>query len=259
VPKSRAGSTKAERSIRQTAYLHIQKKIASGDLPAGTPLSEIALSKELGSSRTPIREAIGQLVAEGLLEQSVSGTVSVVKLSRQDIVDLFELREALEIFAAAKAARHRRSSSELDHLQSFIDPMLTLKVEAEQAGQDSLNRDQMNRFMMYDFGFHSYLMRLAANARILKVVNETRLLMRIFSLQRQGHRPDEVEVIYRQHQQIQQAVARGDADEVAKLISHHIQTSCQERLDEFDYWERENSLRHTFPKFFDLNDSLLAK
>jgi len=65
----RDGRKRGDQSIRERAYIYIQRKIASGELRPGRSVSELALSKELGSSRTPIREAIGQLVAEGLLEQ----------------------------------------------------------------------------------------------------------------------------------------------------------------------------------------------
>lgn len=63
--KRRTGAT----SVRERAYRHIKKLISDGILEAGSPISELLLAKELGSSRTPIREAMKQLDAEGLLEQ----------------------------------------------------------------------------------------------------------------------------------------------------------------------------------------------
>jgi DNA-binding GntR family transcriptional regulator len=91
------GRRTAPDSVRAKAYLHIQRKIAAGELPTGSALSELALAKGLGSSLTPIREAIGQLVAEGFLEQTPNRGAVVVQLTRQDIVELYELREALEV------------------------------------------------------------------------------------------------------------------------------------------------------------------
>src|ERR1700738_1426886 len=88
--------------MREKARQHIQWKIAARELAGGTGGSELVIAKELGVSRTPVREAIGQLVAEGLLQQLPTGGVAVAQLSRRDIIDLYELREALEVYAAGK-------------------------------------------------------------------------------------------------------------------------------------------------------------
>lgn len=239
-------------SMRVKAYLHIQRKIAAGELPAGSALSEVTLAKALGSSRTPIREAIGQLVAEGFLEQTPNRGAAVVQLTRQDIVELYELREALEVYAVGKAARGRFPASELERLQGLADEILTLQAELENSRDGALNGRQMHRLMTGDLGFHALLMRMAGNARILKVVNETRLLIRIFAIRRTGHRAAELETIHRQHRAILQAVADGQAERAMELLASHIQTSLRERLDAFDHWDRENSLRETMPEFFDL-------
>src|ERR1700712_3847581 len=103
--KTKAKPSKLNYTIREKAYQYIQSRIADGDLPSGSAISELLLAKELGSSRTPVREALGQLVSEGLLEQTPNRGTIVVRLSREDIVDLYELREALEVYVVAKVAR----------------------------------------------------------------------------------------------------------------------------------------------------------
>jgi DNA-binding GntR family transcriptional regulator len=239
-------------SMRSKAYLHIQRKIAAGELPAGSALSELALAKELGSSRTPIREAIGQLVAEGFLEQTPNRGAIVKQLTRQDVIELYELREALEVYAVGKAAREPLRASELERLQGLADEILALKAELEKGRAETLNSSQMHRFMTCDLGFHTLLLRMAGNSRILKVVNETRLLIRIFAIRRTGHRAIELDQIHGQHRQILQAVADRQPEHAMRLISDHIQISRRERLDAFDHWDRENSLRNTLPEFFTL-------
>ena len=238
-------------SIRDKAYALIQRKIVSGELEAGIAVSELALAKELGSSRTPIREALGQLTAEGLLEQTNRGAL-VVELSRQDIVDLYELREALEVYAIGKATRHRPRDADVERLQKLVDEILVLKEELDGSGKSALDPHQMHRFMGSDLAFHAFLMRLAANARIIRVVNDTRLLIRIFAMRHRGHASGELERIHRQHNQLLKAVAGGEPDRAMGLIAEHIQNSQRERLDEFDYWEREKSLRDTIPAFYKL-------
>ena len=124
-----ATHTRADRSVRERAYLLIQQKIARGELPPGSAVSEVPLAQELGSSRTPIREALGQLVAEGLLEQTPNRGTVVVQLGRQDIIDLYELREALEVYAVGKVAARTNTPQDLQRLQGFADQILALRDE----------------------------------------------------------------------------------------------------------------------------------
>ncbi len=100
--KSRKGNHK---SARERAYLYIQQQIVGRELPAGTAISEVALAAELGLSRTPVHEAIRQLLGEGLLEEASNGSTVVVRLSRQDFVELYELRSVLEAHAVSKIAK----------------------------------------------------------------------------------------------------------------------------------------------------------
>lgn len=241
-----------DRSVRQKAYLHLQRKIASREFAAGSAVSELSVAKELGISRTPVREAIGQLVAEGLLEQIPNRGVVVVQLTRNDIVDLYELREALEVYAAGKAARLPLNPADLHRLHNLADDILVLRNELVQAGSGELNAEQMHRFVVCDLGFHTLLMRLAANARILKVVNETRLLIRIFAIRRTGHTAADLERIHQQHCDVLQAVSDRDPDRAMRILSEHIQNSQRERLAEHDHWERENSLREHLPVYLPL-------
>lgn len=229
-------------SVRRRAYLLIQKKIASGELKAGSLISEIALARELGSSRTPVREAAGQLLAEGLLDLSPGGGIIVTQLTRQAIRDLYELREALEVFAVGRVALSGVRSADKDRLNHFLGETQTLLRELRSSGAAELDPEQMRRFALSDLSFHTLLIRLAANARILKVVNETRLMIRIFGIQRSGHRREELERIYKQHKAILEAVVQQDVEGSRKLLAQHIQASANERLNEFDLWERENQL-----------------
>ena len=242
-------------SIREKAYVLIQQKIARGELVPGAAVSEMALSKELGSSRTPIREALGQLVAEGLLEQTPNRGAVVVQLKRQDIIDLYELREALEVYAVGKVAQRANSESELERLNRMVNEIAELQYELEGANQPKLTEHQMQRFIACDLGFHLLLVRMAANARILKLVNETRLLIRIFSIHRQGHNAAMLASIRAQHSEMIRSVSERNPQAAMQILSRHIQRSLQERLEDFDRWEHEAAMRDTLPVFFDVHEA----
>ena len=86
------------------AYRTLRTEILDGVLEPGTVLQEVEQSVRLGVSRTPVREALRQLAADGLVEANGRGTI-VTAVSSDDIVSLYELREALEAKAAGLAAQ----------------------------------------------------------------------------------------------------------------------------------------------------------
>lgn len=251
IPTNADFSTR-ESSIKEKARVHIQRKIATGELTPGSALSELSLAKELGTSRTPVREAISQLVAEGLLEHVPNRGAVVMQIKRQDIIDLYELREALEVYAVGKAARQPVGNADLERLHALDAEILTLKQELAASGREALNAAQMHRFVRADLAFHTVLMRLAGNTRLIKVVNETRLLIRIFIvMRREGHTVADLDRIRTEHSGVVDALEKGDAEHAMRLLAEHIQRSERERLEQYDHWEHEASLRKHLPTLLD--------
>lgn len=89
----------------QRVYEQLRSEILNGEAGPGTPLGEVELSARFGTSRTPVREALGLLAADGLAEQSGARGTAVSRISSADIEPLFEVREALEVQSARLAAR----------------------------------------------------------------------------------------------------------------------------------------------------------
>lgn len=224
---------------KSIAYRHIQSKIVSGALRAGEAISEVALSKEIGISRTPVREAIGQLLAQGFLKHIPGGGTVVNLPTRSDILELYELREALEVYAVGKAARQPLHPSDAQKLQEMCEDLAALAGELEKAGGNRrLDPEAMASFLALDMRFHMLLLRAAGNHRILKVVRDTRLMIRIFHTQRDGHDARQLRDIYTFHKKILEAVQKGDAAQAMSLSGEHIRISCKERLEAYERWER---------------------
>lgn len=243
-------------SIREKAYLYIQELISNGSLVAGSNISELVLAKDLGSSRTPVREAMNQLASEGLLTQNPGGGMVVAQLTRDDIIELYELREALEVYAAGKISRRPLRPADKLRLQQLVDEVAKLEKEITRSRKPALDAAQMERFIACDLGFHALLMSLASNSRLQKIINETRLLISIFAIHRGGHDAATLKSIGQYHQRVLDAVDRQDGSAAMIALSEHIQTSKRERLDEFDEWKRESSLRQSVPVFFDIHKML---
>ncbi|CAN5629209.1 GntR family transcriptional regulator [soil metagenome] len=248
-PKTHHGGR--DLSIRDKAYLYIQHLIAQGTLPAGGGISELLLAKELGSSRTPVREAMNQLSAEGLLQQSPSGGMVVAQLSREDIIELYELREALEVYAVGKVACVPMRDTDKVRLQNLVDEIVVLQKELKKSKLTHLDAKQMERFIGCDLGFHALLMSMTHNSRLQKIINDTRLLMSIFAIHVEGHDYGTLGNVRDYHQRILDAVVQ-QSPEAAKIgLIEHIQASQRERLNAFDHWKRETSLRNSTPAFLE--------
>jgi DNA-binding GntR family transcriptional regulator len=232
-------------SMQEKAYLHLLKRMLSGDLPAGTPLAELALAKELGISRTPLREAIRRLAAEGFVRQIPNRGSMVVEFSKRDIAELYELREALEVYAVGKAAEHTLRPSDLELLQQGVCALLVLRDELVTSGQPGLTAEQMQRHVQIDLSFHTTLLRAAANRRILKAVTDTRVLLNIFAMRRKGHSAAQLAETHRYHSEILNAVVRKDAEAAMRLMGEHIRVSQGERVREYDEWEHEVAMRQS--------------
>ena len=136
-------------SIADQVFEKLERDILSGKYPQGEILSELRLSGELGVSRTPIREAIRRLEQERILEDSGHGLV-VIGISRQDMLDIYEIRLQLEGLAAKRAA-----ASITDDVLSEMKEVLDLQrfyIESEK--EPGENSDQVKNL---DSRFHELL------------------------------------------------------------------------------------------------------
>jgi DNA-binding GntR family transcriptional regulator len=226
-------SVPRDRGSLRLAHQHILGRISSGDLPAGAALSELNLAARLGVSRTPVREAIGQLVAEGILQKSSRGAV-VAEPTRQDIIDLYELREALEVYAIGKVAERGLGARELEGLKLLVEQVKTAADELKRSGEELLKGDALQNFLACDLRFHMRLLQASGNARMLRLLDSTSLLLRVFTLRREHHTVKLLGEVYAFHRRILEAVAAGDREKATRLLGEHIRLSRDERLAEYE-------------------------
>ncbi len=113
-------------------YQEIQKDILSGEIESGSKLTEAAVCKRYGVSRTPVREAFRQLEADGLIENIPNRGAFVTGLTKRDISDLFDLRTLFEMQAVEWAIK-RMDDEDIDVLREIVEFMefYTLKDDVE--------------------------------------------------------------------------------------------------------------------------------
>lgn len=215
-------------SLTHRAYVLLQEKILSGELAPGSLVSESRLAKEMGISRTPVGEAIRQLAHEGFVRQVPRYGTIVRSIEPKDVEELYEMREALESFAAAKAAR-RITALELAQLDVLCS---TIERLADETGGESSQLDlaALRRFLATDLTFHLLIVKAAGNQRILNTIRETRTMSQIFRMRR--HEPDNsvVQRASQMHRKILSALNDRNSDEASAQMAAHIRASREDTL-----------------------------
>ena len=142
-------------TMAQIALENIREAIEKGWLKPGERVVESRLSKELGMSRFPIREALCYLEKEGLVETIPFKGVRVAQITPQDIEDLMTVRCALEELAV-KRAIHRMTPEKAEHLQKIMDQM-----------EDAVDGGNKEDILNADLYFHQSICEFAENSRLL--------------------------------------------------------------------------------------------
>jgi DNA-binding GntR family transcriptional regulator len=139
------------------AYEAIRARISTGDFPTGHHLREEELAEIIGVSRTPIREALRRLGAEGLVEYHKNRGAQVAAWSDQDLEEIFGLRALLESYAARLAAQ-RLQPAELARLTELADEMDAVTATGEDGYVDVISK--LNN------EFHQLVLAGAGNRRL---------------------------------------------------------------------------------------------
>jgi len=194
-------------TLSQRVYEHLRDEILADHLLPGTELSEVALSKELAISRGPIREAMGRLAAEGLITMRPRRRAEVRSLTAQELIDAYQVREALEVMAVRLAS--------LSRLEELIEAMAEHRAEGE-----------AREFSAANVSFHELLCELSGNTKLQEVHH--RLEGEIGRFQNRtpalrGSMDDSLT----EHRAILAAIRLRDADRAAALTAAHIRVPAQ--------------------------------
>ncbi len=199
----------------QSAYERLRDDIREGILPPGSRLTETEIADRLAVSRTPVREAIRRLEAEGLVDHQPRTGAIVRKLDYPEIMELYEMRTVLESTAARLAAR-AASAMEIEEL-SAINAEMTRVIETPDRLAD------LNRL------FHDRLMDAARNRFLLRSkasVETTLLILGPSSMES----PDRAREAVREHAEVLQAVADRDGAAAEAAMRAHMEHAQLMRL-----------------------------
>ncbi|MET0672203.1 MAG: GntR family transcriptional regulator [Microbacterium pygmaeum] len=202
------------------AYRTLLDEIQSGALAPGTVLGEVEQSARLGVSRTPLREALGRLAADGLVAQQSARVTVVTGIDTDDIRELFELRRALEESAARMAAERADSASFADLADEFAHASLD-------------GRSGLDAYYALIGRFDTALDAAVGNDYLTSALRTVRThLVRVRRLARDN--PDRLAASVAEHRLIAAAIAAHDADLAASATHVHLHNALESILHSLD-------------------------
>lgn len=216
-------------TLKQLALKYLREKISEGVWPAGTRLSDLVISKEIGGiSRTPIREAINQLAAEGVLEIRPHEGAFIKTPSAETIEELYEIREILESHCARKVAANPNPDL-LKSLQYCLSKIEELK-DAVKPGDEFLDEDSTAKQRAYDMEFHQHIIKAAGNHKLDKIIRDSRILTQLFNIMEKKMPSAELLDTYSFHKRLLDAVERKRPSDAEKAMREHIRDGLSRAL-----------------------------
>ncbi|MBN1912222.1 MAG: GntR family transcriptional regulator [Pirellulales bacterium] len=208
-------------SLKDRVYDHIRGRIVHGSLVPGERLSHRDLAKEIGVSYTPVREAIGQLVSEGLVECHPRRGTFVALLGREELAHMYDLRAAIETHAMEKLAG-RISEEALREVRAINQQLKGILEEVGKTDGRLWVLQEARVWMRCDRAIHLTLLCEAGNPRAVKTI-QTMHLPHVTGQSDQMPPLEGLNFAVTSHEALFVALEQGKADEARSLMAQHIQ------------------------------------
>jgi DNA-binding GntR family transcriptional regulator len=208
---------KNTKSIRQKIYDHLREQLLSGEILPYQHLIETKIANKIGTSRTPVREALHSLELEGLIE-SIPRVGYVVKpISEQEVEEICEIRVAIER-VGARWAMEKAPQKLVEDLKKNIS------TSEEKAAQED-----PKAFVELDSQFHEIIARFSGSKRLQELGQTLRRHMLRYRIQ-SIYLIDNVLRAIQGHKDILEAIEKGDSEEVNRAIKCHLEQSKKDIL-----------------------------
>lgn len=193
----------------RAVYEWVVAAIRSGRLRPGDPLREEQLARQLRCSRTPVREALQRLRAEGYLERGRRRGLAVAEPTQEELLDLCVVRETLEGLAARLAARGI-TTSEVYFLEELCEDM-----------ERALQQDDLHALARLNAEFHAVIWRAARNRYLARELQRIWLLITRQPVTTLSY-PGRAREALAEHRALLDAIRVGDADRAEQLARQHM-------------------------------------
>lgn len=211
------------RTLREVAYERIKDAIQNGGLEPGEPLSELQLSKLLGISRTPVREALQQLAQEGLVQVIPGRAVTVASRSVKDVLDVVHMRSLLEPEMARLVA------------ESVTAGQIAVLQQAIQGMEAALQDDDYGAWSKADGVFHDTMRESCPNHLLGDTVVQLRDRVHHLANTDSKHNPARLTACTAEHREVVEAISDHDGPRAELCMRTHLTKLRESMFNKLTY------------------------
>ena len=204
--------------LRDVVFNTLRDAILTGKLVPGERLMENQLAEKLGASRTPVREALRMLELENLVELVPRKGAQVLDMSEKDIVNILEVRSALEGLATSVACK-KMSKEDLQQLKN-------MEVDFEKA----VAENDVEHFVDIDEDFHDLIFAATENDKLINIFRNLRIQLYRYRMAQAKNNETSMSTIVAHHRSIIRAIENHDAEEGASIAQGHIKYQTESIL-----------------------------
>lgn len=206
------------RPIREIVFMELKKAIFDGRIKEGEHLVENTIAEKMNVSRTPVREALRQLEAEGLVVNIPRRGAIVKGITLQDAEEIYDLREVLEGLTTRLACRNR-TEEDINRLNDILNLMA-----------EAIKEEDYCKYLNLHKGYNDIILNSSSNKRLqsmMKNIYEHLASLRSVSLYNKDRRVLAIE----EHRQIVNAIEKRDEVRAEKLAREHVKKAKKSFFD----------------------------
>lgn len=197
----------------QAAYEHVRASVVDGSLPPGSRVTVRPLAEHLGLSPTPIKAALAALAREGFLLSIPHRGYFVPEIDTNDLLELYELREAVDGMAARRAAAAENRDEVADQLEELLADQRKFVAQGD-----------LRTYGELDVVFHHLIWLSSGNLRLLATAENLTGQVRLGN-QLSARAPGRLPAALDEHEAIVAAIRRGDAQAAERQVRRHVRRS----------------------------------
>ncbi len=214
-------------TIRKKVHSHVREQILRGEIKPRERLIETKIAKEIGTSRTPVREALHNLEQEGLIESVPRVGYTVKPLNPVELEEICAIRTVIEVLAASWAMNKAYAKLVAELRKNIVET------------EERIKRQEIRAFVELDSQFHEVIARLSGSQRLLELAHTLRRHMIRYRVE-SVYTADNVVRALAGHKGILAAIEEHDADAVRQSVEFHLE---QAKKDILRYAFREEGTR----------------
>ena len=204
--------------LSRKVYRILKERIIKGNLKPGEKILEVNIAKQLGVSRTPVREALRELAAEGLVRTEPNLGMIVIDFSIEDLQEVLKIRKLLEGFATSIAAK-KINKEEIKKIEKIIKKMSI-----------SISKNDVLVYSDLNAEFHNLIFNICGNKRLIKIYDNLSNSEHRFRIRSLRNNPERLKYSLKEHQEILEALKRKDSEQAYKLGQKHIENILENIL-----------------------------